>query len=123
MSGDARRARALRRSPPTSPSSPTRLPPCRSTISDRSRPPRNKARLRPLSLKVTRDRLPCSLPILRGDFPNLLRKEKRAACESKRPKSREETPKEGSDSARRYRTAKICDRAAQSASLLKALSP
>jgi hypothetical protein len=34
---------------------------------------------------------------------------------SKRPKSREETPKEGSDSARRYRTATICDRAAQSA--------
>ena len=33
----------------------------------------------------------------------------------KRPKSREETPKEGSDSARRYRTATICDRAAQSA--------
>jgi hypothetical protein len=26
---------------------------------------------------------------------------------SKRPKSREETPKEGSDSARRYRTAPI----------------
>ena len=35
---------------------------------------------------------------------------------NKRPKSREETPKEGSDSARRYRTAAICDRAAQSAS-------
>jgi hypothetical protein len=35
---------------------------------------------------------------------------------NKRPKSREETPKEGSDSARRYRTATICDRAAQSAS-------
>jgi len=34
---------------------------------------------------------------------------------SKRPKSREETPKEGSDSAKRYRTATICDRAAQSA--------
>ena len=34
---------------------------------------------------------------------------------SKRPKSREETPKEGSDSARRYRTATICDRAAQKA--------
>src|SRR5579859_2722731 len=42
-------------------------------------------------------------------------KEKRAACDGKRPKSREETPKEGSDSARRYRTATICDRAAQSA--------
>jgi hypothetical protein len=41
--------------------------------------------------------------------------EKRAACVSKRPKSREETPKEGSDSARRYRTAPICDRAAQKA--------
>jgi len=35
---------------------------------------------------------------------------------NKRPKSREETPKEGSDSARRYRTATIWDRAAQSAS-------
>jgi hypothetical protein len=34
---------------------------------------------------------------------------------SKRPKSREETPKEGSDNAERYRTATICDRAAQSA--------
>jgi hypothetical protein len=34
---------------------------------------------------------------------------------NKRPKSREETPKEGSDSARRYRTATICDCAAQSA--------
>jgi hypothetical protein len=34
---------------------------------------------------------------------------------SKRPKSREETPKEGSDSAKHYRTATICDRAAQSA--------
>jgi len=33
----------------------------------------------------------------------------------KRPKSREETPKEGSDSAERYRTATICDRDAQSA--------
>src|SRR5262249_15303075 len=31
-------------------------------------------------------------------------KEKRAACDGKRPKSREETPNEGSDSARRYRT-------------------
>src|SRR6201981_902423 len=45
----------------------------------------------------------------------LPREEKRAACDGKRPKSREETPKEGSDSARRYRTATICDRAAQSA--------
>ncbi len=33
----------------------------------------------------------------------------------KRPKSREETPKEGSGNAKRYRTATICDRAAQSA--------
>jgi len=33
----------------------------------------------------------------------------------KRPKSREETPKEGSGNAERYRTATICDRAAQSA--------
>jgi hypothetical protein len=39
---------------------------------------------------------------------------------SKRPKSREETPKEGSDSARRYRTATICDRAAQKARAFKA---
>jgi hypothetical protein len=39
---------------------------------------------------------------------------------SKRPKSREETPKEGSDSARRYRTATICDRAAQNARAFKA---
>lgn len=38
---------------------------------------------------------------------------------SKRPKSREETPKEGSDSARRYRTATICGRDAQSASLFR----
>ncbi len=34
---------------------------------------------------------------------------------NKRPKSREETPKEGSDNAKRYRTATICGRAAQSA--------
>ena len=34
---------------------------------------------------------------------------------NKRPKSREETPKEGSDRARPYRTATICGRAAQSA--------
>ena len=34
---------------------------------------------------------------------------------NKRPKSREETPKEGSDSAKHYRTATICDRAAQNA--------
>jgi hypothetical protein len=39
---------------------------------------------------------------------------------NKRPKSREETPKEGSDSARRYRTATICDRAAQNASAFNA---
>jgi hypothetical protein len=45
---------------------------------------------------------------------NLLKKKGPLAM-SKRPKSREETPKEGSDSARRYRTATICDRAAQSA--------
>src|SRR5947199_6337699 len=41
---------------------------------------------------------------------------------SKRPKSREETPKEGSDSARRYRTATICGRAAQSASAFESFS-
>ena len=34
---------------------------------------------------------------------------------NKRPKSREETPKEGSGNAKRYRTAPICGRAAQSA--------
>ena len=34
---------------------------------------------------------------------------------NKRPKSREETPKEGSGNAKRYRTATICDRDAQSA--------
>lgn len=33
----------------------------------------------------------------------------------KRPKSREETPKEGSGNAERYRTATICGRDAQSA--------
>src|SRR5258708_15512191 len=38
---------------------------------------------------------------------------------NKRPKSREEAPKEGSDSARRYRTATICDRAAQSARVFR----
>ncbi len=42
--------------------------------------------------------------------------EKRAACENKRPKSREETPKEGSGSAEHYRTATIWDRNAQNAS-------
>jgi len=31
--------------------------------------------------------------------------EKRAACDCKRPKFREETPKEGGGNARRYRTA------------------
>src|SRR4029450_7547010 len=41
--------------------------------------------------------------------------EKRAASRNKRPKSREETPKEGSDRARPYRTATICGRAAQKA--------
>ena len=41
---------------------------------------------------------------------------------NKRPKSREETPKEGSDSARRYRTATICDRAAQNASVFEVFS-
>jgi len=34
---------------------------------------------------------------------------------NKRPKSREETPKEGSDSTRSYRIAAICGRAAQKA--------
>src|SRR5262249_62022934 len=43
---------------------------------------------------------------------------KRAACEGKRPKSREETPKEGGGNARRYRTATTCHRSAQEASPL-----
>jgi len=34
---------------------------------------------------------------------------------NKRPKSREETPKEGSGNAKRYRTASICNCAAQNA--------
>ncbi|MDI1264047.1 MAG: hypothetical protein PS018_12405, partial [bacterium] len=42
-------------------------------------------------------------------------KRKKGRLNDKRPKSREETPKEGSDSARRYRTATICGRAAQNA--------
>jgi hypothetical protein len=42
-------------------------------------------------------------------------KKKGPLAMSKRPKSREETPKEGSDNAKRYRTAAICGRAAQSA--------
>ena len=46
-------------------------------------------------------------------------KKKGPLAMSKRPKSREETPKEGSDSARRYRTATICDRAAQNARAFK----
>src|SRR6476661_273436 len=41
---------------------------------------------------------------------------------NKRPKSREETPKEGSDSARRYRTATICGRAAQNARVFETFS-
>src|SRR5882757_6004365 len=38
---------------------------------------------------------------------------------NKRPKSREETPKEGSDRARPYRTATICDCTAQNASVFE----
>jgi hypothetical protein len=38
---------------------------------------------------------------------------------NKRPKSREETPKEGSDSAERYRTATICGRAAHNARVFR----
>src|SRR4029450_7545085 len=45
--------------------------------------------------------------------------EKRAAGMNKRPKSREETPKEGSDRARPYRTATICDRDAQNARIFE----
>jgi hypothetical protein len=40
-------------------------------------------------------------------------KEKRAPRDCKRPKSREETPKEGSDNARRCRTAINCTAAQQ----------
>jgi hypothetical protein len=40
---------------------------------------------------------------------------KKGRLNDKRPKSREETPKEGSGNAKRYRTATICGRAAQSA--------
>src|ERR1700719_938724 len=43
---------------------------------------------------------------------------KGAARGCKRPKSREETPKEGSGNARRYRTATTCHRNAQNASVL-----
>ena len=49
------------------------------------------------------------------------RQEKRATRESKWPKSREETPKEGSNNARRYRTATICSRNALKASIFKDL--
>ena len=48
-------------------------------------------------------------------------KEKGAARGCKRPKSREETPKEGSGSAERYRTATICPRIAQKASVIDLL--
>ncbi len=51
-----------------------------------------------------------------------MRKKKRATCESKWPKSREETPKEGSNNARRYRTATICSRNAPKASIFKELA-
>jgi hypothetical protein len=44
---------------------------------------------------------------------------KKGRLNDKRPKSREETPKEGSDSARRYRTATICGRAAQNARVFR----
>jgi hypothetical protein len=43
------------------------------------------------------------------------RKKKGPLVLHKRPKSREETPKEGSGNASRYRTATICGRAAQNA--------
>src|SRR5947207_7049690 len=48
-----------------------------------------------------------SAPTNRGRVKPLLHDslEKRAACDCKRPKSREETPKEGGGNARRYRTA------------------
>jgi hypothetical protein len=40
-----------------------------------------------------------------GNVLHIAAYEKRAACGSKRPKSREETPKEGGGNAERYRTA------------------
>jgi hypothetical protein len=51
-----------------------------------------------------------------------LPKRKKGRLNDKRPKSREETPKEGSDSARRYRTATICDRDAQKARVFNSFS-
>src|SRR5690348_8896659 len=54
-----------------------------------------------------------------SDMPKGLPKKKGPLAMSKRPKSREETPKEGSDSARRYRTATICGRAAQKARVFR----
>ena len=55
-----------------------------------------------------------------SDFAASQKKKGPLAC--KRPKSREETPKEGSDSARRYRTATICGCGAQNASVFARLS-
>src|ERR1700693_615914 len=49
------------------------------------------------------------------------RAKKGAARGCKRPKSREETPKEGGGNARRYRTATTCHRSAQKASVLDPL--
>src|ERR1700728_3096937 len=46
-----------------------------------------------------RERLP-ALSRSRVTSTESVTEEKRAACESKRPKSREETPKEGSDNAK-----------------------
>ncbi len=76
-----------------------RWPPFRSATSGRSRRPRNS------SAFIIPARTGTGLP-----------KRKKGRLNDKRPKSREETPKEGSDSAKRYRTATICDRAAQKAS-------
>jgi hypothetical protein len=53
-------------------------------------------------------------------YAGIIAQRKKGRLNDKRPKSREETPKEGSDSARRYRTATICGRAAQNARAFEA---
>ena len=97
--------------------------PFRSAISARSRPRRNETgRAFALVLVEIAGLLHCSRRGRRRTSSSLALKKKGPLAMSKRPKSREETPKEGSDSARRYRTATICDRAAQSARVFYNLS-
>jgi hypothetical protein len=55
-------------------------------------------------------------------YAGIIAQRKKGRLNDKRPKSREETPKEGSDSARRYRTATICDRDAQKARVFNSFS-